>query len=1088
MPASKPKKSGPSKPLTDGKDSPDQKRRSSRRTAPRVNYSEDQPVTEQDPGSTTKRSSPPTASNGRSKRLKRDHDALSDNESSATPPYISTVNHEIETIIDLTDATIRDDSLFLADGSVYSPGDHIYLVCEPPGEPYYISRLMEFVLKDDIRSASPTAKQKADPKNYKVRVNWFYRPRDISKPASDSRMLIVTMHSDVCPIQSIRGHCTVKHKTFIEDMHEYRQKSNHFWFDQLYDRYIQRFYEMVPVSSLLNLPEFVRTKLQQRVTYVALENTRAKELCSAPNSCTRCHQWCSVDESVECATCGRYYHMQCLRPPLLKKPTRGFGWACASCSRQQERKAREYNGAATDDLDELDLLEAKNDAENPPAPFKSSLELAFENIDDLPETPEQKRQRKLWPYRYLGINCRIEDVLDRDDHIYPRAVSRIGARFQCDTPEWHGAPVKYIGPSPSQKSAGNNKKNAGAASQAKFEPHLAKLEEGEFWIERPPSGYVERGGDQTSTLLWKNPENLPATIADDFLQNMAVYAKKLKMSPRTPNFIDACLSALLNSDYDPTEAEKKVKKFTRRYLKEPTLSAAEVQQFEDAVREFGSELYNVSQKVPTKKTWEIVRFYYIWKKTKNGEEIWGKYPGRKGGNNPKFKSTVKTIEEELVDSGDDSAYDNEKVKLNKKPIRCLFCNTQSSGIWRRAPGSNNRNDSSVSALCLRCARLWRRYAVKWEPPEEIERKFLLKNGQPQKRLIEQELLDDYRINLGKTSSQDVSVEPREPSDAKAKPKAKSKEPKEADVVKEESPAVKIPTVFCDICDGSVTASSRSVCDTCGIIVHNDCYGIMENDISEVWRCQPCTDSVKNERSMFHDCVLCPTHMKRVKGPLKGTLGSNWVHARCAIFVPEVTFTHSDSTEIAAGIIQVPSSRFKKTCQICSTSGGACVACTDCSVHVHVQCAAKSNSYKLALEFQPVKASRRATTPTIEMGGKIGMITASVWCPAHKPKKGQFIPLHSEVGKNKNIFRKFCETYKRTDDNLKGTARLAHELNVALRRTKPARNPTHSRYSGVTDNQRCSVCGRGSTPIWWPSVDSGVLCHNCYRQTAERSDI
>ena len=30
--------------------------------------------------------------------------------------------------------------------------------------------------------------------------------------------------------------------------------------------------------------------------------------------------------------------MNCVRPPLLKKPSRGFAWACAACSRAQERK------------------------------------------------------------------------------------------------------------------------------------------------------------------------------------------------------------------------------------------------------------------------------------------------------------------------------------------------------------------------------------------------------------------------------------------------------------------------------------------------------------------------------------------------------------------------------------------------------------------------------------------------------------------------------------------------------------------------------------------------------------------------------
>ena len=35
--------------------------------------------------------------------------------------------------------------------------------------------------------------------------------------------------------------------------------------------------------------------------------------------------------------------MNCVRPPLLKKPSRGFAWACGPCSRAQERKLEARN-------------------------------------------------------------------------------------------------------------------------------------------------------------------------------------------------------------------------------------------------------------------------------------------------------------------------------------------------------------------------------------------------------------------------------------------------------------------------------------------------------------------------------------------------------------------------------------------------------------------------------------------------------------------------------------------------------------------------------------------------------------------------
>lgn len=44
----------------------------------------------------------------------------------------------------------------------------------------------------------------------------------------------------------------------------------------------------------------------------------------------------SSRNSIVCAVCSDTYHMNCLHPPLLKKPSRGFAWACASCSRAQD--------------------------------------------------------------------------------------------------------------------------------------------------------------------------------------------------------------------------------------------------------------------------------------------------------------------------------------------------------------------------------------------------------------------------------------------------------------------------------------------------------------------------------------------------------------------------------------------------------------------------------------------------------------------------------------------------------------------------------------------------------------------------------
>ena len=70
------------------------------------------------------------------------------------------------------------------------------------------------------------------------------------------------------------------------------------------------------------------------------------------------------NDSVECAVCKNTYHMQCVRPPLLKKPSRGFAWACGPCSRAQERKLEARRTPIIGDVpadDEEEIMEEEED-------------------------------------------------------------------------------------------------------------------------------------------------------------------------------------------------------------------------------------------------------------------------------------------------------------------------------------------------------------------------------------------------------------------------------------------------------------------------------------------------------------------------------------------------------------------------------------------------------------------------------------------------------------------------------------------------------------------------------------------------------
>ena len=161
--------------------------------------------------------------------------------------------------------------------------DHIYLVCEPPGEPYYLARIMEFV------HTKKDASQSID----MIRVNWYYRPKDINRKDPDTRVLFASMHSDTCPLSSIRGKCYIKHRSEIENLDEYRKRRDSFYFERMFDRYIQRYYDVIPSALVRNVPEAIRKALVERWRFLLVEPQRGKELCSQMKECKRCSVYCS---------------------------------------------------------------------------------------------------------------------------------------------------------------------------------------------------------------------------------------------------------------------------------------------------------------------------------------------------------------------------------------------------------------------------------------------------------------------------------------------------------------------------------------------------------------------------------------------------------------------------------------------------------------------------------------------------------------------------------------------------------------------------------------------------------------------------
>lgn len=612
--------------------------------------------------------------------------------------------------------------------------------------------------------------------------------------------------------------------------------------------------------------------------------------------------------------------MNCVTPPVTKKPSRGFGWSCAACSRRHEKKlyARHAPNALNDaELDDDELNDELNDEEEAADTTQSNTPVV-DAVEDhhVQGTAEQVHQASLWPYRYLGQHCKVEDALDYDDRIYPRASSRIGPRHQATVLPWPGRPVKYEPVIEFKKSKRETKLSKDA--QAALEAQKHRRETRPSWIQDEPPGYTVRGEDPdennpecTSTLLWKPPsqEMLPDEVLKKYMDRALGMAPTIGVPEKSTNLQHVALTTLYDNDFDTVKALEALSKTPIEKFKEPNFTAAELKKFEDAVIKHGQDLHSVTKHMKTRKHGDIVRHYYIWKKTDRGKQIWGDYSGRKGRKEAKqAEEAAVKMQEDLADERDDSAYDNDKAMDKKKSFICKFCSTRSSRRWRRAPASagsevvgkgsgRDKKDQPVVALCRRCAELWRRYGIQWEELEEMAKKIAQAGGKAWKRKQDEELLKELMAAqdphlLSPTPESRASHANGTPTGTNGEPPRKKlkglSEDRNGDSVSKRkeraaeklasTPPVAIPepkTLPCAVCSQLEPLGDQHLsCRECRLAVHKNCYGIVDSRAlskPEKWTCDTCT----NDRSPQVSIVswdLCVRQERKMVGMLTGLVG------------------------------------------------------------------------------------------------------------------------------------------------------------------------------------------------------------------------
>lgn len=156
--------------------------------------------------------------------------------------------------------------------------------------------------------------------------------------------------------------------------------------------------------------------LNEHYEFVIAEVGLQAELCDALKGCTICHKWTSTyvlvschctyskseirSDSVACAVCRKTYHLQCLDPPLAKRPGSGYSWTCAPCALNYETAIENYISGG----DRVNFR-----VSTVPGVVKAKGKEKEIMVGRAPNTT--MKMTNGWPYRYFGQHTEAMSVL-----------------------------------------------------------------------------------------------------------------------------------------------------------------------------------------------------------------------------------------------------------------------------------------------------------------------------------------------------------------------------------------------------------------------------------------------------------------------------------------------------------------------------------------------------------------------------------------------------------------------------------------------------------------------------------------------------
>ncbi|KAI0318770.1 hypothetical protein OF83DRAFT_1163302 [Amylostereum chailletii] len=521
----------------------------------------------------------------------------------------------------------------LKNGDIVRVNDHVY--CSPTwaardGTPYSVARIMEFLPPEGTARGAPVASAKGKnklevPRYTRARLAWYYRPSDVSdRTIADNRLLLAAIYSEICDVAQLREKCYVCHRDKISNLADWKKRDDHFYFLKLFDPYIKKEFEIIRSSTVKNIPDHIREVLTSRYEYVVAEKEVVPDLTDTLRTCATCTEWCPPPETVRCDRCERFFHMACVQPPLIAKPSRGYGWTCAPCSRAHE-KAVEGHAVAVRHTTPVTKPKSNAPARPRGRPRKDR------SLAEREETMAI-RHFNLWPFRYFGLYTVAEDTLDPDDLIFPRTTTRVGPKYQVVIP-----------PMDSARDPGLEERGEPATMEVLSVVDAMGAED----VERRMDALASREDVRTSV---------------DWLTEV-VYRLSQAWSAGVP-----FSSVTMDNPYRMAKWKAGQVKYTDREWDEDEKAA-----FEDGIFVHGAELRAVREEVATRDIYEVVRYYGHWKNEKLGEE--NELRRRKGAAY-KPEGTPN-----IVDSDEEGSL----YRGSKTNISCGCCHSTATKDWYKAP-------------------------------------------------------------------------------------------------------------------------------------------------------------------------------------------------------------------------------------------------------------------------------------------------------------------------------------------------------------------------------------------------------------------